>query len=157
MVSTRRKRQSSRSLLSHLDDFDRDLIIGNTASERQGNVEINEVTNNLNFTVGTSSGNLVTNENTENVKTLERCFNERIDKEMINIVDAVEDRFQNANLTTIDNIVAPKVELAIRSINASCEQDAASGTANRKRGEHAGIITSFENVSGTTIYYTYQT
>ena len=44
-----------------------------------------------------------------NVKTLERCFNERIDREMNNIVDTVEDRIQNAISNTIDNIVAPKV------------------------------------------------
>ena len=43
------------------------------------------------------------------VKTLERCFNERIDRKMSNIVDTVEDRIQNSFLTTIDNIVAPNI------------------------------------------------
>ena len=38
---------------------------------------------------------------------------------MTNINDTVEDRIQNAILTAIDDIVAPKNELAIRSINAS--------------------------------------
>ena len=42
-----------------------------------------------------------------------------IDREMTNIVDTVEDRTQNAILTAIDSIVAPKTELAIRSINTS--------------------------------------
>ena len=44
-----------------------------------------------------------------NVKTLERCFNEKIDREMSNIVDTAEDRIQNAILTAIDGIVAPKI------------------------------------------------
>ena len=35
MVSTRKKKQSNRRLLSQLDDFDRDVNIGNAVSERQ--------------------------------------------------------------------------------------------------------------------------
>ena len=65
-----------------------------------------------------------------NVKTLERCFNEKIDREMSNIVNTVEDKIQNPFLTAIDNIVAPKIELAIRSLNASSGRDATSVTAN---------------------------
>ena len=57
MVSTRKKRQSNRRLLSQLDDFDQDMIIGNAVSERQENVVVNEGTNDRNFTVGTSSSN----------------------------------------------------------------------------------------------------
>ena len=83
-----------------------------------------------------------------NVKTLERRFNERIDREMSNIVDTVEVRIQNAILTAIDNIVAPKIELANRSINASSGRDATNLTANSERGEHVGINASFENASG---------
>ena len=45
------------------------------------------------------------NESTVNVKTLERCFNQRIDREMSNIVDTVEDKIQNAILTAIGNII----------------------------------------------------
>ena len=67
---------------------------------------------------------------------------------MSNIVDTVEDRIQNAILTAIDNNNAPKIELAIRSINASCGRDATSVTTNSERGEHVGINASFENASG---------
>ena len=67
---------------------------------------------------------------------------------MSNIVDTVEDRIQNAILTAIDNIVAPKIELAIRSINTSSGRDVTSVTANSERGEHIGIIATFENASG---------
>ena len=147
MVSTRKKRQSNRKLLSQLDDFDQDVIIGNTASERQENVVVNEDTNDRDFTVSNSSNNTTVNESAVNVKTLERCFNERIDKEMSNIVDTVEDRIQNAILTAIDNIVAPKIELAIRSINASSGRDLTSVTANSERGERVGINAFLENVS----------
>ena len=119
MVSTRKKRQSNRRLLSQLDDFGQDMVIGNATGERQEIIVVSEVTIDLGFTVGTSSINMATNESTMNVKPLERCFNERIDREMSNIVDTVEDKIQNAILTAIDNLAAPKIELAIRSINAS--------------------------------------
>ena len=147
MVSTRKKRQSNRRLLSQLDDFDQDVVIGNTASERQENIVVNEGTSDRDFTVGTSSDNTAVNESMVNVKSLQRCFNERIEKEMSNIGDTVEDRIQNAILTAIDSIVAPKIELAIRSINASSGRDVTSVTANSERGEHVGINALFGNAS----------
>ena len=85
--------------------------------------------------------------NTVKVKTLERCSNEEIDREMSNIVDMVEDRIQDAILIAIVSIVAPMIELAIRSKNASSGQDATSVTANSGRGEQIGITASFENAS----------
>ena len=147
MVSTRKKRQSSKRLLSQLDDFDQDMIIGNTVCESQGNDVVNEGTNDRDFTVGTSNNDLVINGNAKSMKTLERCFNERNDLEMNNIVDTVEDRIQNANLTAIENIVAPKIELAIRSQNASSGRDATSVSANSERKERMGTNASFENAS----------
>ena len=148
MVSSRKERQSNRRLLSQLDDFDQDMVIGNAASARQENIVVNEGTNERNFAVGTSSNNTANNENVLNAKTLERCFIERIDREMSIIVDTVEDRIQNAILTAIENIVAPQIELAIRSINASSGRDVTSVTANSERGEHVGINASFESASG---------
>ena len=97
MVSTRKKRQSNKSLLSQLDDFDEDMIIGSAVSERQENTVVNEGTNDRDFAVGTSNNSSVVNGNAMSVKTLERCFNERIDREMGNIIDTVEDRIQNFN------------------------------------------------------------
>ena len=147
MVSTRKKRQSNKRLFGQLDDFDQDMIIGNAVSERQENAVVNEGTNDQDFTVGTSNNDSVINGNSMSVKTLVRCFNERIDREMNNNVDTVEDRIQNATLTAIDNIIAPKIELAIRSINASSRRDASSVSTNSERREHVGINASFENAS----------
>ena len=148
MVSTRKKRQSNRRLLSQIDDFDQNMIIGNAVSERQENTVVNEGNNDRDFTVGTSNDSSIVNGNAMSVKFLERCFNERIDREMSNIVDTVEDKIQNAILTAVENKVAPKIELAIRSIKASSGRDATSVSANSERREHVGISTSFENASG---------
>ena len=108
---------------------------------------VNEGTNDQDFTVGTSNVSTAMNKNAMTVKTLERCFNERIDREMNDIVDTVEDRIQNAILAAIDNIVAPKIDLAIRSINASSGRDVTSVCANSERRERMGIKISFENAS----------
>ena len=56
----------------------------------------------------------MTNESTVNVKTLERSFIEKIDREMSKNVDMVEHGIQSAFSTAIDSIVAPKTELAVR-------------------------------------------
>ena len=53
--------------------------------------------------VCTSSNNTAVNESMVNVETVERCFKERIDREMSNTVDTVEDRILNEILTAIDN------------------------------------------------------
>ena len=147
MVFTRKKRQSNRRLLSQIDDFDQDIILGNAARQSQENNVVNEGTNDRYFFVGPSNNNSTLNENAMNVKILEKCFNERIDREMSNIVDTVEDRIQNAISTATDNIVAPKIELAIRPINASFGREATSVTANSEGREHVGIDASFENAS----------
>ena len=119
------------------------MVIGNAASEKQENVVVSDGTKDRDFTVGTSNNDSVINENAMSVKTLERCFNERIDRQMSNIVDIVEDRIQNAILTTIDNIVTPKVELAIRSINASSGRDATIVSASSERRERVGVNAFF--------------
>ena len=82
-----------------------------------------------------------------NVKTSGRCFIERIDRKS-KTVHTVKDRIQNAFSTTTDSIVAPKIELAIKSINASSGRDATSDTANSERGEYVWINASSENASG---------
>ena len=80
MVSTRKKKQSNRRLLNQIDDFDQDMVIGNAANERQENIVVKEGTNDRDFTVGASSKNTAINESMVNVKTLEKCFSERIDR-----------------------------------------------------------------------------
>ena len=44
MVSTRKKRQSNKRILSQLDDFDQDMKIGNNVSDRQENATASEGT-----------------------------------------------------------------------------------------------------------------
>ena len=94
----------------------------------------------------------VINGNAVSVKSLERCFNRRIDREMNNIVDTVEDRIQNAIQTAIDNIIAPKIDLAIRSQNASSGRDVTSVSTNSERREHVGLMPLLKTHQETTIH-----
>ena len=81
------------------------------------------------------------------METLEKCFNERIDKEINDIVDTVEDRIQKATLTTNDSIITAEIILAFISITASSGRGATIVMTNSKSGEHLGITAPFENVS----------
>ena len=74
MVSIRKKKQSSRRLLSQLEDCEQDMIVGNAASEGQENVVVNKGSSDQDFNISTSSNNTAVNESTVNVKTLERCL-----------------------------------------------------------------------------------
>ena len=115
MVSTRKTRQSNGRFLSQSDDFDQDIVIGKTMNGKRENATVNEGTADQEFTVLISDSNPAVSEYLVNVTTLEGCFNERIDKEMGNIVDTVENRIQNKILTAIDSIITPKSEIAIKS------------------------------------------
>ena len=92
MVSTRMKRQLNRKFVSQINEFDQDIIIGNTMSDRQKNAAVNEGTGDQEFAVNNSGSNSAANEKLVNMKTSERCFNKGIDRENGNIVDTVEDR-----------------------------------------------------------------
>ena len=83
-----------------------------------------------------------------NVITLERRFKEKIDRKMSNIVDKVENRIHNPNSTAVDNNVAPKIEVAIRSKDATSGRDATIVAANSEYREYVGITASFGNAPG---------
>ena len=87
--------------------------MGNTASAKQEITKVTEGTGDQEFTIGYPDSRLTVNENAVKVKTFERCFFERIDKEMGHFVDTVKDRIQNAFLTAIDSIISPKIKLAL--------------------------------------------
>ena len=108
-------------------------------SERPENVVVNEGTLDQEFTVDNSGTNVAANEDLVNVKTFKSCFSEKIDSDMGNIVDTAEERIQNAFFTAITSILTPKMDKAIRSINAYSAQDATSVIVNSEQREHLGI------------------
>ena len=143
--------QSNRRLLSQLDDLDQGIVIGNAISKRQENTAVYESAGDQDFTVDKPGSSLAANEDLVKMKTLESCFNKKIDKEMDNIVGTVEVRIQNAILTSIDIILTPRSKLAVRLLNASSGRDATNIMANSERGKDIGITAPFENVSEKNI------
>ena len=68
-------------------------------SDRQENATVNGSTVDQEITDSISCANPAAIENLVKLNDLERCVNERIEREMGINVDTVEDRFQNAILT----------------------------------------------------------
>ena len=63
MVFSRNKRQQNRRLLSQLDDFDQNIILGKAAIEHHENQVVKGDTNDRDFTVDTSINSSAINEN----------------------------------------------------------------------------------------------
>ena len=70
---------------------------------------------------------------------LDKNVTDRVTKEKIYAVETVEDSIHIAFFTAIDNIIIPRVELAVKPTNASSEQVIASVTGNSEIGGQAGI------------------
>ena len=99
------------------------MLLLAVVNSRKQNVVVNDGPVDRGFTFIISGIFSTTDEKTMSVQTLERCSNEKIDRHLGNIVDTVENRIQNAILTAIDNIITPRVELAVWSINAPFGRD----------------------------------
>ena len=79
-------------------------------SDRQETVEVNEGTADQDFTGKGSGSKLAAHEKLVNVRTLERIYLEKIDRDIGINNDTVEVRIQNANSTAGDSIITPKIE-----------------------------------------------
>ena len=140
MVSTQKKRQQNRRLLSHLDHFDQNVLIGHAVSSGSQSVLVNNSPAGPDNTVNNNDSIPTTIENTVSDQILEICLPDRIDREMGDIADMVEDRIEDAILTMIDNIITPRIDLAVRLINAFSGRDAAKATANQNLGNLQGSL-----------------
>ena len=110
-------RKQNRRLLSPLDDFDQNVIIGNAVSSGKQNVVVNSSPSDRELTVNSVGGISTTNETTVKFQTLENCLTGGIDREMVFIRETVEEKIQNAILKAVGDIVTPVIELAIMSVN----------------------------------------
>ena len=147
MISTHKKRLSNKKPFSHSDDFDRDLSFANTVSDRQENVVVIGGTVDQKFTASDTKKILRTNENLLHPIILERCSNERIDKQRNNVVDTVGEKIENAYLIAFNSEITPKNELAVTSIFGSSLRGATSVITISERGKGIEITAPFENLS----------
>ena len=77
-IMMEKKRQSTRRLVSQIDDFDQDVIFGNTMNIRQETTMVNGSSAGQGFTVGNSDKGVGVIEYVVKVKVLERCFDEEL-------------------------------------------------------------------------------
>ena len=86
MFSSRRKGQPNQEIVSQLDDFDEDAMIGNAASSRQQNVVINEGTVYQEFTVKITGSNLTTNESSFKIQTWKGALLKRLISKLVRLL-----------------------------------------------------------------------
>ena len=114
------KKQQKKKLFSQLSERDTDFMIG------QSNQDAQIESRSKMLCRGTSSDNASNlaqiNYPQVDVLTLEENIVSKVRSEEDNVMTSVETRVQDVVLTAIENLVIPKVELAMKSANAHPER-----------------------------------
>ena len=143
MVSTRKRNNREQGFSAN----DLDFIIGVAVRSGGQIVEFKGGQADRDFLVITNGSSLVASQNALDVQTFTRIFTDKITKEMSNVIEKVEDRIQNANYSSLDNFITPRIELTVSSTNAQrTGGDIAGITASSERGEQVEISAPFGNV-----------
>ena len=144
MLSNRKnKEQQNRKKLSHINNFDQEFSIVDAASGEGRNVEVDDRQIDREFTINTNNSMAVAIESTLDIQTLETSLIDRIAREVSCVVEKIENRSQNAVLTSMFSNIIPCNELVVISMNASSGRNVGSITANSERGEQVERITAF--------------
>ena len=117
MVYTRKKRQQNKRLFSQLSEFDTKFMVeqnnhesqtGNKVNVARGDIPLNNANNPTQF-----SGSQV------DMYRLEKNIVNDVRREVDSVMTTVEKRVHDAVLTAIESLVIPRIELAMKSVNAS--------------------------------------
>ena len=117
MFSTRKKKQQNKRLLIQLMETGADFMIGQSNHE----IQTESKTNVADRHTSLNDTNDPTQVNSPQVdmRTLEKNIVTKIRSNVDSVMTTVETRAQNAELTVIENLILPRVELAMKSVNAS--------------------------------------
>ena len=124
MVAARKKRQQNKRLLSQLSESDTDFMIGRNNHETHTESGTNTVEKNM--TSNNANDPTQANSSQVDVHTLEKNIVGKVRSEVGNVMAMVQTRVQDAILTAMKSVMIPRVELAIKSVNASFRQNTAS-------------------------------
>ena len=152
MVSIQKKKKPIRRLFCQLDYFDHDVNIGDAARSKKQNVANNDRVD-REFSVIDTDSSAVVYENSVDVQMLKRILTNRNTNEMSNVVEKLEEKILNALLTAMDNIIIPRIELAVRSMKASSGQDIASVTTNSESSEQLEISFPYSSLSDRKSFF----
>ena len=142
MISPRKKKQQNRRLFCQLGESDANFSIGQSDHDAQTESRANAADgdtslsnrNNLNQVEGSQVG----------LHTLEENLVRKVQNEVDSVMTTVETRVQGAVLTAIENLVIPRIELAMKSVNASTERVEVSVVLNPDQRDFSGNIESLQ-------------
>ena len=119
-VSTRKKKQENKRVLSQLSESDAEFLIRQTNREAQtenrSNVADGDISLNNANSLTQISGSQV------DLYTLYKNIANKVRSEVDSVMTVVETRVQDAVLTAVENLPIPGVELAMKSVYASSER-----------------------------------
>ena len=141
MVSTRKKRQEKKRLLTQLSDSDSDFMIGQSNHEPQTESRTNTVEENI--TPNKVNNPAQVNDSQVDVHTLEKNIAHKARSEVDNVMATVETRIQGAILIAIESLVIPMEELALKSVNPSSERDVNSLIPDPNQRDFQQILKPF--------------
>ena len=113
------KKHQNKKLISQLKSLN-DFVNGNNANAEAAENEAVETE--TGYFVGNFERLTVGENNTSHDEVVERKISDRSGKVINSVVKAVEIRVHEAIWTAMDNIVIPRVEMAVRSITGSSER-----------------------------------
>ena len=138
MVSTRKKKQKNERLFSQLSERDTDFMI-----EQSNQNEHTENRDNM-LRRGTSpdkaSNPAQINYPQVDVHTLEEIIVSKVRSEVDNVMTSVEITVHDAVLTAVENLVIPRVELAMKSGNAFSGRSVDGFVLEPDQGDFWGTI-----------------
>ena len=124
MVSTRLKRQQKKRLLSQLRECNTEFMIGRNRHETQPGNRANAMDKNT--TPSNADISIQVNSSQVDIHTLEKNFANKVRSGVDNVMTSVDTGVQDAVLTSMEILVIPRVELAIKLFIASSGRGVAS-------------------------------
>ena len=120
MVPTRKKKQQNKRSFNQLSEDDTDFMIARNSCEiltenRTNMADKGISSNNVNGPTQVNSSQVV-------MHTLEENIIIKVRSEVDSVMTTVETRIQDAVLTAMENLVIPRVKLAMKSAHASSER-----------------------------------
>ena len=150
MVSTRKKKQQNKRLFGQLSEGDTDFVVGQSNHDVQ-NENVDNVAHG-----GTSPDNA--NHLTQvyyprvDMNTLEENFVNKVRSEVDNVMTTVEIRVQNAVLIAMENLVIPRVELAMKSTNASSGRSVDGNVLDPDQRDFSGNVEGLQMTASSRIH-----
>ena len=149
MASNREKRQQKKRLFYQLDESDADFLTGQSnqkahAESRASMVDICISSKNINSPIQVDSAKM-------GMRTLEENIISKVRSEVVNVMTTVEIRVQDAVLIAIEIVMTPRVQLALKSTNASWGWSVDGNVLETDQRDFSGNIKGLQRTASSRI------